>query len=121
MRCVVEVTDVVALGLEHSVANMSLIPFGWLVQDFAAPEFWAQAGLDPAGRDAIGAGGFLVILQDELRCDPRQPVQTRQFFGSSTTLRPESVGVDELAAILARLGLEATSNAFADSIRSEFR
>jgi formate transporter len=48
----------VAAGFEHSVANMYLIPFGWLVKEFAAPEFWGQAGLDPAGYAALTPGGF---------------------------------------------------------------
>jgi formate/nitrite transporter len=52
----------VALGTEHSVANMSLIPFGWLVLEFAAPAFWAQTGLDPADHAAIGPGGFVANL-----------------------------------------------------------
>ena len=66
--------------------------------------------LNPAGnRDVAVANAFVQRLQDELRCDPRQPLQTKQFFGSSTTLRPESVGADELAAILGRLGLDAAS------------
>jgi formate transporter len=52
----------VALGLEHSVANMSLIPFGWMVRDLAAAGFWQQAGLDPAAYGAIGLGGFVANL-----------------------------------------------------------
>jgi formate transporter len=42
----------------HSVANMDLIPFGWLVKEFAAPEFWSQAGLDPAPCATLTPGGF---------------------------------------------------------------
>jgi formate/nitrite transporter len=52
----------VALGLEHSVANMSLIPFGWMVRDWASPEFWQQAGLDVGAFGAIGLDGFLANL-----------------------------------------------------------
>ncbi|MGG5811256.1 formate/nitrite transporter family protein [Falsiroseomonas sp. CW058] len=48
----------VALGLEHSVANMSLIPFGWMVRDGAGAGFWVQTGLDPAAHAAIGLGGL---------------------------------------------------------------
>ncbi|MBX9701408.1 MAG: formate/nitrite transporter family protein [Acetobacteraceae bacterium] len=48
----------VALGLEHSVANMSLIPFGWMVRDWAGPAFWQQTGLDPAAVGALGWGGL---------------------------------------------------------------
>jgi formate/nitrite transporter len=49
----------VALGLEHSVANMALIPFGWMVLEGASADFWAQAGLDPAAYAALGLGGLL--------------------------------------------------------------
>lgn len=48
----------VALGLEHSVANMSLIPLGWGVKEFAGPEFWADTGLQPEMFAAITPGGF---------------------------------------------------------------
>lgn len=49
----------VAAGLEHSVANMYLIPFGWLVKEFAAPEFWNQTGLDPSAYAALTIDGFV--------------------------------------------------------------
>lgn len=52
----------VALGLEHSVANMSLIPFGWMVLAWADASFWQQAGLDPAAYGAIGLGGLVANL-----------------------------------------------------------
>lgn len=52
----------VALGLEHSVANMSLIPFGWMVQAWADPAFWQDAGLDPARFGAIGWDGLVANL-----------------------------------------------------------
>lgn len=52
----------VALGLEHSVANMSLIPFAWLVKALAGPEFWQQTGLTPGAFAAIDLGGFVANL-----------------------------------------------------------
>ena len=48
----------VALGLEHSVANMSLIPMGLAVKALAAPGFWAEAGLAPADFPALTLAGF---------------------------------------------------------------
>lgn len=48
----------VALGLEHSVANMSLIPLGWAVKEFAGPAFWAESGLEPGMFAALTLGGF---------------------------------------------------------------
>lgn len=52
----------VAAGLEHSVANMSLIPFGWMVKEFASPAFWAETMLDPAQYPALTVGGFITNL-----------------------------------------------------------
>lgn len=52
----------VALGLEHSVANMSLIPMGWAVRWYAEPSFWAETGLDPAAFPDVTAAGFLANL-----------------------------------------------------------
>jgi len=48
----------VAIGLEHSVANMSLIPLGWGVKTFAAAEFWRETGLQPDMFAAITPAGF---------------------------------------------------------------
>lgn len=66
--------------------------------------------INPAGnRDVAVANAFVQRVCDELRCDPGQPLQNKQFFGSSTTLRPECVGADELGAILDALGLDPAS------------
>ena len=52
----------VAAGFEHSVANMYLIPYGWLVKELAPPEFWSQAGLDAAAYQALTLQGFAANL-----------------------------------------------------------
>lgn len=52
----------VALRTEHSVANMSLIPLGWAVKEFAAPNFWANTGLTPADFPHLTLGGFVTNL-----------------------------------------------------------
>ncbi|WP_242101635.1 pyridoxal-dependent decarboxylase [Lysobacter sp. M2-1] len=63
--------------------------------------------LNPAGnRDAGAASAFVRRLHEELRCDPRQPLQLKEFFGSITTLRAEAMGEDELARIATTLGLD---------------
>jgi glutamate/tyrosine decarboxylase-like PLP-dependent enzyme len=63
--------------------------------------------LNPAGnRDPVAASAFVRRLHDELRCDPRQPLQLKEFFGSITTLRADAIGADELARIAATLGLD---------------
>jgi glutamate/tyrosine decarboxylase-like PLP-dependent enzyme len=63
--------------------------------------------LNPAGNaDVAHANAFVRTLHDELRCDPSQPLQLKQFFGSMTTLRPEALGEREMRAILRSLGLD---------------
>ena len=66
--------------------------------------------LNPVGNaDVAGANVFVRRLHDELRCDPRQPLQLKQFFGSVTTLRPEMLGASELQRIFAATGLNPAS------------
>jgi glutamate/tyrosine decarboxylase-like PLP-dependent enzyme len=87
-----------------------LVPFARLTVPFAPDSNLVCLALNPAGnRDIAIANAFVQGLHDELRCDPRQPLQSKQFFGSATTLRPRSVGGSELAGILAGLGLEVDS------------
>lgn len=66
--------------------------------------------LNPAGNRAVAAANaFVRRLHDELRIDPRHPVQDKQFFGSVTTLRPESLGAAAMERIFAALGLDAAT------------
>jgi formate transporter len=48
----------VALNLEHSVANMSLIPLGLIVKAFAGAEFWAESGARAVDFPTLTIGGF---------------------------------------------------------------
>ena len=65
--------------------------------------------LNPHGNASVAAANaFVRALHDSLRADPQQPLQTREFFGSVTTLRPELLGEVETGRILAALGLEAS-------------
>lgn len=50
----------VATGFEHSVANMFMVPLGILIRSFAGPEFWAEAGLDPAAYGDLDWSSFFV-------------------------------------------------------------
>lgn len=52
------ITAFVAAGYEHSVANMYLIPMGLLVKYGAGADFWAMAGLDPAGYPSLTLFGL---------------------------------------------------------------
>jgi len=66
--------------------------------------------LNPAGNTDVGhANGFVRRLHEELRCDPQRPLQVKEFFGSITTLRPESLGEAEVRRIAAALHLDRAS------------
>ncbi|KQT85176.1 formate/nitrite transporter family protein [Aurantimonas sp. Leaf443] len=52
----------VAAGLEHSVANMSLVPMALMVKWFAAPEFWAGIQTNADAFPALTFFGFLKNL-----------------------------------------------------------
>lgn len=47
------VTAFVAAGFEHSIANMYVLPYGWLIREAAAPEFWTVV--------SQGAADFAVL------------------------------------------------------------
>ena len=57
LAIVLPIAAFVAMGLEHSVANMFQIPYGLMVQAFAEPSFWTEAKLDPAGFSGLTLGG----------------------------------------------------------------
>lgn len=55
----------VASGFEHSVANMFMLPLGWMIKTFAGETFWngqaiADAGVTRADFDAITIPAILV-------------------------------------------------------------
>jgi len=49
----------VAAGLEHSVANMYLIPYGWMIKSFADVQFWQTAGITAGSFPSISVAGFI--------------------------------------------------------------
>ncbi|KAF1720307.1 pyridoxal phosphate-dependent decarboxylase family protein [Pseudoxanthomonas wuyuanensis] len=66
--------------------------------------------LNPAGNTDIGvANAFLRKLHGVLRCDPSQPLQLKEFFGSITSLRQDAVGEDGMHRILRALGLDPST------------
>lgn len=66
--------------------------------------------LNPCGNRSVPRmNAFLKRLHDELRCDPGQPLQLKEFFGSSTTLRPDIIGAGETARLLSALELDPDS------------
>jgi glutamate/tyrosine decarboxylase-like PLP-dependent enzyme len=62
--------------------------------------------LNPRGNtDVAVMNAFIDTLYEDLRCDPNTAMQTREFFGSITTLRPQALGEADMARVLAELGL----------------
>lgn len=74
---------------------------------FAADSNLVCVAVNPAGNhDLSRANAFVRRLHDEMRSDPGQPLQLREFFGSVTTLRPEVVGDAEMHRILQALHID---------------
>ena len=70
---------------------------------------------NPVGnRDIAVANAFARRLHDELRVDPRAPLQDRSFFGSATTLRPQALGEAGMRRILDVLGLDPATEGDAE-------
>ncbi|WP_329743384.1 pyridoxal phosphate-dependent decarboxylase family protein [Dyella sp. A6] len=66
--------------------------------------------INPRGNTSLAkANTFLRTLHDTLRCDPGQPLQTKEYFGSVTSLRPEMLGKAETLRIFHALGLEEST------------
>ena len=62
--------------------------------------------LNPTGnRNVATMNAFVMALYEALRCAPGQAVQSHEFYGSITTLRPEAMGADDMTRVLADLGL----------------
>jgi formate/nitrite transporter len=53
------ITAFVAVGFEHSVANMYFVPTGLLIKTFAAPEFWNLIHDSASSYAALTGMGFL--------------------------------------------------------------
>jgi glutamate/tyrosine decarboxylase-like PLP-dependent enzyme len=63
--------------------------------------------LNPSGnRDVARMNAFVHSLHDALRLDPSRPLQSSEFFGSMTTLRPSLLGGDEATRLLQTLDLD---------------
>lgn len=63
--------------------------------------------LNPAGNhDVATMNRFVRALHEGLGHDARQPLQSREFFGAMTTLRPEILGEADTARVLASLDLD---------------
>lgn len=66
--------------------------------------------LNPWGnRDLANANALIQRLQEQLAGDPNHPVQIKQFFASTTTLKRGLVDSDDLDRILTELDIDAST------------
>lgn len=66
--------------------------------------------LNPAGnRDVAVANAFTRRIHGAISTDTGATVQNREFFGSTTTLRAEILGAQDMRRVLHELGLDANS------------
>ena len=66
--------------------------------------------LNPIGnRDIAAMNRFVRRLYQCLKSDPATPLQVHEFFASMTTLQPEMLGEQDMARVLAELGLDPAS------------
>lgn len=100
---------------EHFVARVeafaqAIAPMAQVAIPFMPDSNLVALALNPAGNlDVARANRFVQALHDGMRCDPRHPLQMRQFFGSATTLRPGIVGDAALIRLCARLQLDPST------------
>ena len=81
-----------------------------VVIPFAPDSNLVCVALNPSGNfDVAAMNVFIRTLYDALRCAPDQAVQSHEFYGSITTLRAEALGAEDMARVLAELGLEPRS------------
>ena len=100
-------------GHKVSIALEELgLPYTLKVLDLAKGEQKTPAflAINPRGnRDLAGANAFVRRLYEDLRCDPRQPLQARRFFASITTLQRAMAGEEEMVRVLEELGIDPAS------------
>lgn len=66
--------------------------------------------LNPVGnRDIATMNRFVRRLYQNLKADPRAPLQLREFFASMTTLQPEMLGEADMGRVLSELDLDEAS------------
>lgn len=79
-----------------------------VVVPFAPDSNLVCVALNPRGNRSVSAASdFVRALHDALRCDPQQPLQLKEFFGSVTSLRFDVLGAADTSRVLAALGLDA--------------
>ncbi len=78
-----------------------------VVVPFAPDSNLVCLALNPQGNRALcRANAFLKRLHARLNSDPGQPIQVKQFFASTTAIRPAVVGEQDMRRVLEALGVD---------------
>ena len=62
MACILPVSAFIVAGFEHSVANMYLLPMGYMIKSLAGPEFWQAIGYTAADFHMINLSNIFMNL-----------------------------------------------------------
>jgi glutamate/tyrosine decarboxylase-like PLP-dependent enzyme len=74
---------------------------------FVADSNLVCLALNPVGNRSLArANAFVRSLHDSLRCDPRQPLQVKEYFGSVTRLHGDVLAGADGRRILGAIGLD---------------
>lgn len=88
-----------------------IAPFATVTVPFAPDSNLVCIGLNPAGNQSLAqANQFVCRLHDDMRCDPSQPLQLKEFFASATTLRSDAMGDVAMKDILRSLAIDPYSS-----------
>jgi glutamate/tyrosine decarboxylase-like PLP-dependent enzyme len=89
---------------------MQIAPYAAVTVPFTPDSNLVCIGLNPAGNRSLAqANAFVRRLHDDMRCDPCQPLQLKEFFASATTLRPDAMGEAAMQDILRSLAIDLDS------------
>ncbi len=87
-----------------------IAPYATVTIPFAPDSNLVCLAINPTGNSSLlHANSFVQRLHDDMRCDPSQPLQLKEFFASATTLRPDTMGEIAMQEILRNLAIDVDS------------
>lgn len=107
LAIVVPLVIFVSTGFEHSVANMFMLPMGWLIKTFGADSFWAGEAITNAG---VTAADFDMINWGKIIFGNLLPVTLGNIIGGALCVgcyfwvayRKDAIKAEREAAVAAK-------------------
>lgn len=107
LAIVVPLVIFVSTGFEHSVANMFMLPMGWLIKTFGADAFWAGEAITNAG---VTAADFDMINWGKIIFGNLLPVTLGNIIGGALCVgcyfwvayRTDAIKAERAAAVAAK-------------------